>query len=155
MVPNYNPYFMQNQNVQYGQNMPTQQSPFISVRNEMEARNYPVAYGNSVTFKDENAPFVYSKTMGFSQLDEPVFEKYRLIKEDATIEIEEIDVTSNDEATARITVRDFLRMDTIGTEGHLVKKASYILHLEEATEDKVRWKVRMEGLPQSERRNRD
>ena len=76
-------------------------------------------------------------------------------KEDATIEIEEIDVTSNDEATARITVRDFLRMDTIGTEGHLVKKASYILRLEEATEDKVRWKVRMEGLPQSERRNRD
>lgn len=86
MVPNYNPYFMQNQNVQYGQNIPTQQSPFISVRNEMEARNYPVAYGNSVTFKDENAPFVYSKTMGFSQLDKPVFEKYRLIKEDATIE---------------------------------------------------------------------
>lgn len=76
-------------------------------------------------------------------------------KEDATIEIEEMDIASNDEPTARITVRDFLRMDTIGTEGHLVKKACFILYLEEAPEEKVRWKVRMEGLPQSEKRNRD
>lgn len=76
-------------------------------------------------------------------------------KEDATIEIEDIDITSNNEPKARITVRDFLRMDTIGTEGHLVKKASYILHLEEAPEEKVKWKIRMEGLLQSERRNRD
>lgn len=85
MVPNNYPYYMQNMSSQM---MPqTQsQSPFISVRNEIEARNYPVAYGNSVTFKDENAPFIYSKTMGFSQLDKPIFEKYRLIKEDATVE---------------------------------------------------------------------
>lgn len=76
-------------------------------------------------------------------------------KEDATIEIDEIDVTSYNGPKARITVNNFLRMDTIGTEGHLVKKASFILHLEEVPEDKVRWKVRMEGLLQSERRNRD
>ena len=47
----------------------------------MEARSYPVAYGNSVTFKDETAPYIYVKTMGFSQLDTPVFDKYRLVKE--------------------------------------------------------------------------
>ena len=76
-------------------------------------------------------------------------------KEDATIEIDEIDVTSYNGPKARITVNNFLRMDTIGTEGHLVKKASFILHLEEVPEDKVRWKVRMEGLLQSEKRNRD
>lgn len=81
MVPNYNPYF----NQQYGQNLPTQQSPFISVRSEAEARNYPVAYGNSVTFKDETAPYVYCKTM-FSQFDKPSFEKYKLIKEDPSEE---------------------------------------------------------------------
>ena len=75
MVPNYNPYYNQ-------QNYQMQQSPFISVRSEAEARNYPVAYGNSVTFKDETAPYVYCKTM-FSQFDKPSFEKYRLIKEDA------------------------------------------------------------------------
>lgn len=73
------PYF----NYQYGQQIqqPVQQSPFVTVRNEMEARNYPVAFGNSVMFKDETSPYVYTKTMGFSQLDKPVFEKYRLIKE--------------------------------------------------------------------------
>lgn len=59
-----------------------QNGGFVSVRNIEEARNYPVAPGNSVTFKDENAPYVYTKTMGFSQLDRPQFEKYRLVKED-------------------------------------------------------------------------
>lgn len=59
-----------------------QNNGFVSVRNETEARNYPVAIGNSVTFKDETAPYVYTKTMGFSQLDRPIFEKYKLVKED-------------------------------------------------------------------------
>ena len=78
MIPNNYPFYNQN----YMQQQQQVQSPFITVRSETEARNYPVAYGNSVTFKDENAPYVYSKTMGFSQLDKPVFEKYRLVKED-------------------------------------------------------------------------
>lgn len=78
MVPNFNPYLMQNY-----QNMQAQQpqSPFITVRSEAEARNYPVAYGNSVTFKDETNPYVYCKTV-YSQFDKPTFEKYRLVKED-------------------------------------------------------------------------
>ena len=58
-----------------------QTNGFISVRSESEARNYPVAYGNSVTFKDENAPYIYTKTMGFSQLETPKFDKYKLVKE--------------------------------------------------------------------------
>lgn len=62
---------------------PAQTAGFVTVRNEAEARNYPVAYGNSVTFRDENAPYIYTKTMGFSQLDRPVFDKYKLVKEDA------------------------------------------------------------------------
>lgn len=59
-----------------------QNGGFISAPNEAYARNYPVAPGNSVTFKDEAAPYVYAKTMGFSQLDRPIFEKYRLVKEE-------------------------------------------------------------------------
>lgn len=74
----YNPY-QQNFNQQNFSQM--QSGGFVSVRNEMEARSYPVAYGNSVTFKDETAPYIYVKTMGFSQLDTPVFDKYRLVKE--------------------------------------------------------------------------
>lgn len=67
------------------QTQPVQQiqnSGFVNVRSEEEARNYPIAYGNSVTFKNETAPYVYTKTMGFSQLDRPVFEKYKLVKEE-------------------------------------------------------------------------
>lgn len=59
-----------------------QNGGFVSVRSEIEARNYPVAPGNSVTFIDENAPYCYTKTMGFSQLDRPRFEKFRLVKEE-------------------------------------------------------------------------
>ena len=61
-----------------------QNGGFVSVRSELEARNYPIAPGNSITFKDETAPYVYTKTMGFSQLDRPIFEKFKLVKEDAT-----------------------------------------------------------------------
>lgn len=87
-MPNYfngNPYQMQYQQPV----MPMQAQPqpqiqnggFVSVRNETEARNYPVALGNSVTFKDETSPYIYTKTMGFSQLDVPKFDKYKLVKE--------------------------------------------------------------------------
>lgn len=90
--PNYYPQYQPMQNMQNMQQMQPQMQPpqqiqnggFVSVRNEMEARNYPIAPGNSVTFKDETAPYVYTKTMGFSQLDRPIFDKYRLVKEEVT-----------------------------------------------------------------------
>lgn len=86
----YGPYYQPNTQM-YQQPAPAQAAApmqiqnggFVSVRNEVEARNYPIAPGNSITFKDETAPYVYTKTMGFSQLDRPVFEKYKLVKEDA------------------------------------------------------------------------
>ena len=81
---NIQPTFQQSQQAiqQPIQNQQIQNGGFVSVHNENEARNYPIAPGNSVTFKDENAPYVYTKTQGFSQLDRPVFEKYRLVKEE-------------------------------------------------------------------------
>lgn len=92
MAFNYYPQYFQPQQIpmQMAQNQ-TQQSQasgFVSVRSEEEARNYPVAYGNSVTFKDENSPYIYTKTMGFSQLDRPIFDKYKLVKEEAEIQIQ-------------------------------------------------------------------
>ena len=90
----FNPYMMQpqfaQQQPQFVQQFPPQPqiqqaSGLVSVRNEMEARNFPVGYGTSVTFKDETAPFIYTKTMGYSQLDAPRFEKYRLTKEEANL----------------------------------------------------------------------
>lgn len=58
------------------------QGGFVRVMNENEARMYPVAPGNSVTFIDESAPYCYTKTVDMSQLDRPKFERYRLVKED-------------------------------------------------------------------------
>lgn len=99
--PNYynqpNPYYQQmqqqaiaQQQAQQQQNQQIQQpaiqqSGFVPVRSEQEARSYPVAPGNSVTFKDENAPYCYVKTMGFNQLDQPTFERYRLVKEETPV----------------------------------------------------------------------
>lgn len=76
-------YMAQAQQPQIQTQPQIQNGGLISVRNEMEARNYPIASGTSITFKDENSPYVYTKTMGFSQLDRPTFEKFRLVKEDA------------------------------------------------------------------------
>jgi hypothetical protein len=80
----YQPNYQFQQQPQIQQNMQIQNGGFISVPSEEVARNYPVAHGNSVTFKDENAPYVYTKTMGFSQLDRPIFEKYKLVREEDT-----------------------------------------------------------------------
>jgi len=71
-----------------------QNGGFISVANIEVARNWPIAPGNSVTFKDENAPYVYTKTMGFSQLDRPIFEVYRLVKEeDASLSAQNVPIS--------------------------------------------------------------
>lgn len=79
----YNPYLQQLQQMQAQQQGAVNNS-LVNVRSEAEARNYPVAPGNSVTFKDENAAYIYTKTMGFSQLDRPVFEKFKLVREAET-----------------------------------------------------------------------
>lgn len=100
-----NPYYQQNQpmtqqnqqaQTQSQQQPAIQQSGFVPVPSEQVARNYPVAPGNSVTFKDENAPYCYVKTMGFNQLDRPTFEKYRLVKEDSQNIDENTPKTEND-----------------------------------------------------------
>ena len=73
------PQFQPQMNLQPGANQPAQ---FVRVRSEHEARMWPVAPGNSITFIDENAPYCYTKTVDMSQLDRPRFERYRLVKEE-------------------------------------------------------------------------
>ena len=86
-----NPYYQyqlpqQNMIQQPVQNQPLQiqNGGFISVRSIDEARNYPVAPGNSVTFKIEGQLFVCEKTLGFSQFEAPVFDIYKLVKVDGS-----------------------------------------------------------------------
>lgn len=93
--PYYQP--MQNQAFQqnYQQNQAFQQQPqnyqqqnqqiqnggFMVVPSEEIARSYPVAPGNCVTFKIEGKPIVMEKSMGFSQLEAPRIDKYKLVRE--------------------------------------------------------------------------
>ena len=87
-----------------------QSSGFVPVQSEQEARSYPVAPGNSVTFKDETAPFCYVKTMGFNSLDRPTFERYRLVKEDAPQDAQE-GAKSGDNAESGIRVEYALKSE--------------------------------------------
>jgi len=100
--PNYGQQQMQQLQPQQQQ---IQNGGFVTVRSEQEARNYPVGYGTSITFRDENAPYIYCKTMGFSQLDQPIFEKYKLVKENAqdpVSEYKEIDNSAFDSIKGEI-----------------------------------------------------
>lgn len=108
------------QNNYYSQNNP-QYAPYtiqdgglVSVRNEMEARSFPVQYGRSVMFKDESLPYIYVKTMGFSQLEQPKFEKFKLVKEEPE---EEVKV-----AYAEQTEVDALRKELEALKESLEKK---------------------------------
>lgn len=79
------PIFQQTQQTTQGQQtqQTVQQGGFVRVQNEQEARQYPLAPGYSMTFIDDSGNYCYVKTMGFSQLDKPRFEKYRLVREDS------------------------------------------------------------------------
>lgn len=96
MMPQYSyPYYSPVNSIYQQPPMPQMQAPqpasaqpqirsggIVSVANENEARRYPVAPGYTVTMRDENSPYIYEKTMGFSQLEQPVFRKARIVFED-------------------------------------------------------------------------
>ena len=79
------PQNQQNQNFpqNYQQNQQQiQNGGFMLVPSEEMARTYPVAPGNCVTFKIEGKPIVMEKSMGFSQLEAPRIDRYRLVREE-------------------------------------------------------------------------
>lgn len=95
-MPNYNPYqyyptqanaYPTQMNV--GPTQPTQNIPqiqdggFVTIPNADMVYSYPVAMGKCVTFKVEGKPIIIEKSMGFSQLDSPKIERYRLVKEES------------------------------------------------------------------------
>lgn len=89
------PQQIQQQQIQQPQQQmqPQMQSGgFVSVRTEQEARNYPVAPGNVMTFKIEGQPYVCEKAQGFSQLEGPVFRKYKLVEEIPQTEEQQIQI---------------------------------------------------------------
>ena len=79
----------------------------MAIPREEDARNYPIQRGNSVTFRDENLPYIYIKTLGFGQLDLPVFEKYRLVKENAQIAQIQPEKVTDDTLPIYVTKTEF------------------------------------------------
>lgn len=84
--PQNQAFQQQPQNYQQ-QNMPQNQPQiqnggFMQIPTEEMARSYPVAPGNCVTFKIEGKPIVMEKSMGFSQLEAPRIDRYRLVREE-------------------------------------------------------------------------
>lgn len=91
------PFYQQNYQPQMQQQQPMQQAPiqppqqnnqqiqnggFMLVPSEDIVKTYPVAPGNCVTFKIEGKPIVMEKSMGFSQLEAPRVDRYRLVREE-------------------------------------------------------------------------
>ena len=129
----FSPYGNYQQYQQYQQAPQTiQNGGFVSVRSAQEAFNYPVALGNSVTFKDETAPYIYVKTRGFSQLEEPVFEQFQLVKVDNSQKVAE---------SAQITSTEYaLKSDLLAFQQEidlLKKKVSEFKLATNESEDKI------------------
>ena len=59
----------------------TQSNAIIHVPSEDVARRWDVAPNSSVTFIDDSKPYCYTKSMGMSMLEAPVFKRFRLVEE--------------------------------------------------------------------------
>lgn len=55
---------------------PQQQSSLLHVQSEQQAREWSVSPGSSLMFIDDNAPYIYTKTAGNSQLEPCTFKKF-------------------------------------------------------------------------------
>lgn len=58
--------------------MRAQGTVFTPVHSDIEVLNSPVAPGNTIYFKHETEPYVYTKSMGMSQFETPQTKKYKL-----------------------------------------------------------------------------
>lgn len=76
-----NPYLQalqQNQQMIAERNSQSQGTVFTPVHSDNEVLNSPVAPGNTIYFKHETGPYIYTKSMGMSQFEVPQTKKYKL-----------------------------------------------------------------------------
>ena len=73
-------------------------------------------------------------------------------KEGPWHETVEVTLTSDTTATAECKVFNFLKIDTLGCAGRIAEQATYKIP---AVKRNGKWLVKMEGLLQNERQNRD
>lgn len=113
----YNPYFPSN--YPYQQNLPyqmpvnnyqttnnSQSSSLIHVQNENQARECAVALGSSMMFIDDNAPYIYTKTAGTSQLEPAVFKRFKIIEDDISQNAQEHQEQAS--ASSAVNLSDYM-----------------------------------------------
>ncbi|MCH4147264.1 MAG: hypothetical protein LKG25_03675 [Prevotella sp.] len=88
-----------------------------------------------------------------SQVHQPDIDILRTKSEGAGYELGDI-TYHDDDTTANIiiNVKNYLCMDTIGKAGRLTEKATFSIPLVYRGE---KWKIKMEGLPRSEKQSHD
>lgn len=123
----YQPNYYQPQQVQMQAQQQAQQQiqsgGFMPAPNEAYALNYPIAPGNSMTFKVEGKPIVIEKSMGFSQLESPKIDRYRLVKEDADEKPQEAQNGVLDNSLIENTINDLKHeIEAIWAEIEVLKK---------------------------------
>lgn len=106
----------------------------VYVNSEDEARRYPVAPGNTVTFKDEVAGCLYEKTMGTSQLDQPLFVIWDLTKrtpEPVQGEVVVEQYAMQDDLNALSKGMEDLRMNMSNLEAQLAGMRNDLMRIEQ------------------------
>lgn len=105
-----NPYAqMAMQQMQMPQMQPqTQSNAIIHVPSEDVARRWDVAPNSSVTFIDDSKPYCYTKSMGMSMLEAPVFKRFRLVEEAEPPLTNENSEMQNQTATPQIDMSEYL-----------------------------------------------
>jgi hypothetical protein len=83
MLQNMQMQPMMQQGVQQNQPQPQQiqNGGIIPIKDENEARNYPVAPGTSFTFVDEQRKHLFIKTVGLNMFDKFDFRRFLIIEE--------------------------------------------------------------------------
>lgn len=97
------------QNMQMPQMQPqTQSNAIIHVPSEDVARRWDVAPNSSVTFIDDSKPYCYTKSMGMSMLEAPIFKRFRLVEEAEPAMTNENSEIQNQSGAAQINMSEYL-----------------------------------------------
>lgn|GEM_PF-5479031 len=102
---------------------PYQSNQSFMVKNEEEAWNFPIAQGQSLILIDENEPFIYAKSMGLSQLDKPVFEKYKLVRVESAKAAGPVEYATKQDL---VDLKNFIEQTVKGSVTHesIIEKSS-------------------------------
>lgn len=107
----------------YPQAQQIQSDGLVPVQSEEMAKTYPVALGKSVIFKNENEPYMYTKTVPSSPFGTPIFERYKLVREESPTEpaqnAQTAPMTDNTENETMIALKS--RIDEINKDLDSVK----------------------------------